>query len=447
MRKDRNIVLVVGGGLRQDVAFGTGTWAVRTPNLDAFAADGLKLGLMAASPAATPSLVSLFTGLHPRQHGLLDEGATVGRLHGWLGRFVEAGYYTAGVGRVALIADHLNEAAVVNDIASPWSGQCAYMRYLKSRGLVDRVTKQRNQRFSTKPFAYDNFGLTAPSDDVDGFITQQSLMLIESLPQDKPWILVIAYTGPGNDLPAPPAYLAKVKPDKLGGGFVPLDQRSSDDYADCPYPRALLQQLDTKTMATIRHHYLGRVAMFDNMMGLLADTLDRCGHGERTWVAITSDRGKLLGERGLLGHRSMLRPAVEVPLWLLPPQGVKRFPDPPQHGLMSTTDLAATLCMIGAVDAPHGSRGQCLLPAMHNRPVGRESVISEYGTRLLLATQRHRVVFDIETDQPRSLFDIVKDPRQQNDLIGRPDELVLLDMLRYQLAGALLPLRPTRWAA
>lgn len=452
MREDRNMVVILTGGLRADMVARHHDWPLRTPNLNIMANQGLAMTGTTASPATTPARISLLTGLSPRQHGITDEGMAVDRLGGWVKQLDDVGYHIAGVGQVDLILEHLHEAAVVGDLNTADVNNCAYMRYARHRGLIDRARHQRNQRLEHGPFELDNFGLTSPSDDVDGFITHQALMTIEHLPKNKPWCLIVAYTGPGNDLPAPPAYLQRVDTKKLAKGFVPIDQRTADDYAESPYPRTRLQRLTPAKITEIRANYLARVAMLDNMLGLMRDTIERFGHAHDTWTLMASDAGRLLGERGLLGHRSMLGPAVSVPLWVIPPKGFASADTPREltalnHRLIGTADWVASLCRIAMVDPPPGCNGQSLLPAMAGEVVGHEAVLSEFGTRLMLETMQHRVSFDIETDRPLSLFDLVKDPQEKNDLINTPQELMLMDMLRYQLGGLLMPLRPIRGAA
>lgn len=449
MRKRRNLLVILTGSMRSDAFGASGAWPLRTPHLDALAEYGMAFSAVTASPLATPSMASLLTGLHPRQHGLLDDDAAATAADiaplTFIKQLIDGGYRAFGVGRVSPIASLLDRACVVQDDGDQVHA-CDYLKWMDRRGLVSRVMRQRTQRQRTGPYEMDAAGLIAPTDDIDGFIIQQATEMMEHLPPNKPWVLIVAFSGPGNDLPAPPQYLNHVPPLKADR-FVAVDMRNIDHYAELTHPRTLVQKLTPAKLLEIRRHYLARVMLIDQAVGLLRQSLERHHQGGTTWIALASDRGKLLGERGVVGNQSLLGPAVSVPLWVLPPDGlvaadVQSDPALTSHELISTIDLAPTLCAIAGVDPPSGSPGESLLSAFRGEIVGRPAAISEYANRLMLETMQHRVVFDIDTEQPRALFDLLNDPDERCDLVGTPEGLGVTDMLRWQLAGSLMRLRP-----
>lgn len=447
MTVDRNLLILLTGGMRSDVFSHVAAWPVNTPHFDDLATWGVGLAATAVSPAAGPANLSMWTGLHPRQHGLLDEGPLLTGRRTWAHQLAEAGYHVVGVGQIDGIAEACAERCPVGHLSSLNDEDCAYLQHMHRRGLLDRVQQQRSRRLESGPFEMDAFGLTGPGDDVDVFIAQQASLAIETLPRDKPWALIVSFTGPGNDLPAPDRFLKQIDTAALHRAFAPANLATIDTYAEIPYPRTLIQQLNGERVAAIRQHYLARVSLLDEGLGLMRSTLDRCEQAERTWISLCSDRGQLLGERGLIGHRSLLGPAVSVPLWLLPPEMMdlpirqhREFDVP--HRLVSPVDLAATVCAIAGADPPPGCVGESILPAIHQREVGRDRVLCEYGTRLMLETMSHRIIYDVESQQPRALFDLVRDPQERDDLVDTTTALGVLDMLQWELAAALLPLRP-----
>lgn len=444
----RNLLVILTSGQRPDAFSHIGSWPLNTPQLDAIAKSGVALAAVTASPATAPGLTTLFTGLHPRQHGVLDDGLdTHAPIGGWVRQLIEAGYHAVGVGRIAPIAHQLHDSCIVADPGSLDPRGCSYLSAVEGRGILLRILRQREQRMKTGPFELDAPAI-APTDDIDGFIAQRARQMIERLPTDRPWVCIVSFTGPGNDLPAPSYYFNKVDSPKLTERFIPADLRKLDYYAETVYPRALTQRLNADAIAHIRRHYLARVTLIDHAIGVLRDAIDRNGHTPRTWISFTSDHGMMLGEKGLVGHRATLGAALYVPLYFLPPAGLPAR-DParvPSNGLISSVDFVATLCAIAGVDAPRGCTGHSLLPAMHGEDVGGDCVISEYGTRLILETLQHRGVFDVETQKLRALFDLLKDPDERNDLADHPEAMNVSDMLRWTLANALMRLRPIRAA-
>jgi len=444
-----NILVILTGGQRGDALGAAGVWPIDTPHFDALASDGLALTAITPSPARTPALVSMYTGLHPRQHGVFDDWAHPPRVAGWLACLREVGYRTAGVGRVGIVADQLDEQRIVAEPHATDPDACEYLRYARSAGLYAQVKTQRET--ARRAALFDPaVGVADPTDDVDGFITDAAVRMIERLPTDRPWCLVVAYTGPGNHLPAPPAYLDCVDSRALRESFVPAAVGTLDEVGDFHLPRTMLQRLEPDDAAMIRRHYFARNALIDCGVGMLRDALDRHGHARRTWTVLSSDRGELLGERGAFAGLSFLGSAAYVPLWVRPPSpgpeadhaNDERFRA--ADGLISSTSLAATLGDIARADPPVGCVGRSVLPALGGGRLGGDLVVSEFGDRLMAETLQYKAVFDVPTGKLRLLFDMVVDADERTNLIDTPKAKNATDMIRSRLVGHLMRLRPMR---
>lgn len=437
------MLVILCRGLRVDAFGDAGVWPIVTPHLDNLVDHGLAFNAVAASPGAGPAWVSLLSGLHVRQHGLVDDAGRSPRINGWLAPLREGGYHTVGVGELGWVARQLDEMRMVGPITQTRGGSCEYLRFATKVGLSLPVQAQRQHRMRQGPFGMGR-GLEEPTHDVDGFIGSAAVSMIERLPRNKPWCMTIGLTGPGNDLPAPQLYEHVLEPDRLTRPFTPVDMRSVEQLAWFDYPRHLLQGVDPSEAARIRQHYLARVCMLDAMVGMLRDAIDRHGHAANTWIVLAGDRGCLLGEHGLYGGTSFVTGQANTPLWLLRPTGMNRTDPSAQQAddlLISTVDLAPTLCAIGQTDAPAEWPGRSLLPAAAGEAVGSPVTISEYRRRIMLETMRHKVAFDLDEQAPRLLFDLVTDQQEKRNLIESPAAANVLDRLRVQLSEALLPLR------
>jgi arylsulfatase A-like enzyme len=201
------------------------------------------------------------------------------------------------------------------------------------------------------------------------------------------------------------------------------------------------------------------VALVDHGIGRLRQALSKRPDQPQCWTVLASDHGVLLGEHGLVGHRSFLAGAVETPLILTPPPRVHRGDTttaeakPIEHsdGLVSTADMAATIAALGGCDVPAATAGRSLLPVFNDETpqtlAGRLGAISEFGQRLMIETERHKMVVDVETFEPLAIFDLRADPDEMVNLVDTAAGCNHVDALRFRIAAALLPLRAKIGAA
>ncbi|MCE9592494.1 MAG: sulfatase-like hydrolase/transferase [Planctomycetes bacterium] len=440
----RNIIVVLPHGLRSDAVGDCRVWPLSTPNMEKLAARGSRLVASTACPADPGGMVSLLTGLHARQHGYVEPLTGPVAVEGWPSLLAESGYHVAGAGLVGAIEPSLREAVIVEPVDVLDSARCRYVAAMKQKGQWDAVRQQRRQRLRFGPFEPDRLMLE-PDDDVDGFIAAEAARLLANMPEDKPWALVVCFTGPGNDLPPPPLYESVADRDALRAGYILADFTKLDHVAELDYPRVMLQRLEPDRLARIRADYLGRVALIDHGIGRLASTLETRGDAGRTWTVMSSDRGMLLGEHGLIGYRSFLAPAVEVPVIIAPPapgraEGAEEVPD----GLVSTVDVAATIAALAACDVPSYLAGRSLLPTLQGDPVYpalHGGLVAEFGRRLMLETERYRLIFDVVEQRATGLYDLLNDPQEATNIVDSATGRNLLDSMRWRLGDALMPLR------
>jgi arylsulfatase A-like enzyme len=459
----RNLLIFLAHGLRSDVISDgspSGYWPLSTPNLLKMSQRGLHVIASAASPSDPGAMATLLTGLHARQHGCLEPSAKAWEVEGFAHWLKEAGYFVAGVGCVGAMRSALDASVIVGDVNDPEPMGCDYLHAAKMRGVALAVVQQRKQRLRSGLFEPDRL-LMEPEHDIDGFITAEAVKMMERLPggpgagvgDDTPWAMIVGFSGPGNDLPPPPLYEGIVSPRVLERGFVPADFRGVDALAELDLPRTMLQRLEPWRVGRMRADYLGRVSLVDFGVGQVVNAMQQRPDVTRTWCVLASDRGCLLGEHGLFGHRSFLCPAIETPLLVRAPRATRV---PPSDVLVSTVDVAATIAALAGADVPAAvaAVGRSLLPLMSDE--AREDkdmaalavpeapgggLVSEFGTRLMLETKRHKVVFDVRNHQVLGLYDLLNDPEERENLAEKMTGRNLLDALKWRVGEALMPLR------
>jgi arylsulfatase A-like enzyme len=200
-------------------------------------------------------------------------------------------------------------------------------------------------------------------------------------------------------------------------------------------------------VAKLRSDYLGRAALVDHGIGAFVRAARRRPDAPRTWVVASADHGKLLGESGLLGHRSFLFPAIDVPV-VVASLGAPK-PDPPDRRrcdvFASTVDVVATIAALAGCDLPKACVGRSLLPAAQGQALStlasEVGCLSEFGRRLMLQTDRYKIVLDVDTRQVTGVYDLLNDPQEKRNLTESVLGCNLMDALRWRVADALLALR------
>lgn len=438
----RNLVIVLAHGLRSDALSDDRSWPLYTPAFEKLAQRGCRMVATSAAPTDAGGLTSLLTGLHPRQHGIYTDGPPPHLAHAlprWLG---DAGYHVAGVGCVEPVKRWLHESTAVASVDELDPERCAYWSAMGEKHLTDALRQQREQRARSGPFEPHRL-LLEPEDDIDGFIGREAAAMVQRMPTDKPWALLVMFSGPGNDLPPPTLYESVVEASALQSGFTPVNLRNLDALAEPAYPRSMLQRLEPHAVGRIRADYFGRVSLIDFCLNRLMRGMNERPDQDQTWTLLSSDRGHLLGEHGLIGPRSFLAGAVEVPMVIAPPPSGPTPDATVLDGLVNSVDFAATAAILGSCDQPPVMAGRSLLPmlsaegALDDPPGGN---LSEFGDRLMLETERFRVIFDRSTRHCMALYDLLYDPDERANLAETPRGRNLIDALRWRVADALMPL-------
>ena len=112
--------------------------------------------------------------------------------------------------------------------------------------------------------------------------------------------------------------------------------------------------------------------------------------------------------------------------------------------LLSTVDIAATVASICGCDLPRAAVGRSLLPIIKSQRLDGQSwpgCISEFGQRLMLETERHKIVFDTDRHEPIGLYDRLIDPDEHHNIVNDIAAASVLDSLRSRLGDILLGLR------
>jgi arylsulfatase A-like enzyme len=255
-------------------------------------------------------------------------------------------------------------------------------------------------------------------------------------------VLHLSYVNPPWPYLAPAPFHKLFRRKDIG----PIRHGPQDGTADeHPVVRAYREHDECRSFArddVVRHvrpAYMGLVAQVDYHVGRMLDALESMGRMRDTLIVFTSDHGEFSGDRGLGEKELLYDEIVRVPMIVMDP-------DPRADATRGTADVRfvegidVLPTIVAALDipgSPHRVEGCSLLPLVRSDaiPAWRDAVFSEldYGFRrartVLGRGVRDCRAFMVRTGEWKyvhwqgfrpQLFDLARDPLEQNDLGADP---------------------------
>jgi arylsulfatase len=444
-----NILLLMADQHRADVLGCAGDPVVRTPHLDALAAEGIRFGnVHCQGPLCMPARASFLTERYVRDHGVSENRwDTPHHLPTFLHPIRDAGYHTACIGKMHLwvhgrggtgrerVTDARQRAAdmvgygfdepieTLGKLASARIGS-EYGDHLAARGLTGTYRDwiaRRHYGGATLPNWTTGCIPLPATDYIDAWHGERVARWIEQYDRDLPWLLWVGFPGPHDPWDAPREYL-----DRYRGTAIPMPRtlRRPDIPDHGPFRAFLSYWLWTHSdsagftdeqVQEVRRHYYAGISVIDDAVARIRRALADTGQADNTWILYTSDHGEMMGEHRMLMKMVFYEQATTVPLIIRPPLGT----DPAVvEDLVEQLDIPATVRAIAGAGARDGFEGRPLLdgsgrPAVRPRPV----VHSENFGMAMARTDRYKLVYHEDTLTPGQLFDLAEDPAEDTNLV------------------------------
>jgi arylsulfatase A-like enzyme len=423
-------LLVTIDSLRADHVGAYGNPQVRTPSLDALAAEGVRFSAAVANqPDGTPAHATIFAGVYPATHGVRTPMVDLlpADLPTLAETLAERGYATAGIfswlSYEPAYSGLERGFQVYSDLTVNRPSYLADSRTSTLMATYRRLTSLLALPGAMEPRA-------AFSDEVaeqlDGKADVTSAGAAGWLAEHRdrarltgqPFFLWLHYFDPHYPYTPPPPH-DQVEPDGCGdcpdGGLETIRRLRSAPNPD----------LRPAEVNRLLQHYDGEIAFTDQQFGRLLEFLRRNGLDQNTLVIVVGDHGESFGEKGHWLHGGSLHDAeVHIPLLM-------RFPGRLPAGkvvdaVAQQVDLAPTILDLLGYPAPARAEGRSLVPLVHDREDGADRfAVAEVGSRAVVSivTRDWRLLQNTESGAVE-LYRAHDDPDSLRDLADAEPEVV-----------------------
>jgi arylsulfatase A-like enzyme len=408
-----NVVFVFADQWRLQTCGYAGAPDVRTPHIDALAAQSLNLAQATSGwPVCCPYRASLLTGQYPLTHGVFVNDVPIGSDAIGLGQaFSDADYDTAYIGKW-----HADGHGRSQPIAPErrfgfdyWKVlECTHDYNASAYYEGDSTTKQYWQ-------GYDAFAQTR---DAQEYIRARS--------DDKPFLLALSWGPPHDPYDTAPAAF-----------------RALYDPATLQLRPNVPPEMEADARRRLAGYYAHCTAL-DECIGALLSTLEETGLADNTIFVFTSDHGDMLGSQGAWQKQRPWEESVRVPFLLRYP---RRFGAAGRRvdALLNSMDIMPTLLGLCGAAIPDTVEGLDFTPALDggDDPSGGAALLAcfqpfgqytrQQGGREFRGVRTRRHTYVRALDGPWLLYDNEADPYQMRNLVNAAEYSEVQQTLEREL--------------
>ena len=371
---------------------------VRTPNLDALAAEGTLCTRNFANTAPCgPSRASIHTGMYQQNHRVIANGTPLDERHtNWALEARRAGYQPALFGYTDTTRHPQRAGATPDDteVDEVWDGVLpgldpvvllgkafwapdSWVAWLRQKDypLPERLMDLYTRASTDGEDAGDAPApLAVPAELHDTwFLVDQVLDYIKGRAG---WCVHLSLLRPHPPWLAPAPYHRMYPPADLPP-FVRAPSLD-EEAARHPYMAAALAEKHAKAPADemrLRHMqagYFGLMTEVDHNLGRLFDALRASGAWRDTLIIFTSDHGEQMGDHWLIGKLGYFDQSFATPLIVFNPAAPEAQRGTRLSAFTESVDIMPTILDWLGVDIPAQCDGASLLPATRTGSLGED---------------------------------------------------------------------------
>jgi len=386
-----NVLFVTLDQFRADSLSCAGHPLVRTPHLDALAAEGVRFArhYSQAAPCA-PGRAALYTGTYQMNNRVVANGSPLdSRLDNVAFMAQRAGYHPVVFGYTDQAADPRQITDPADPRWSNWEGVLpgfeellclderheAWLQWLRELGYEGDATTDPDIALATEHERPAEHSVTQ-------FLTDRFLAWLHDQGRGadaQPWFAHLSFIRPH------PPY------DAAGHFATMYDPAACPPALPAPLPLHPLHDVllnvawvsaptDPAEVAQLRAQYYGMISEVDHHLGRIVAALRERGEWDDTLVVITSDHGEQLGDQGLVQKCGYFEASYHILCIVRDPHGVAG--EVIEH-FTENVDIAPTICDAIGLPVPQQCDGFPLTPFLRGEqpPLWRDEAHYEWDWR------------------------------------------------------------------
>ncbi len=415
-----NVIILYADDWRFDTLSCAGNPVVKTPNIDALAKDGFRFTHGCVTTAICGvSRATLFTGQWMSRHGNTSFNAfKTPWSETYPGLLRENGYWTGHVGKW-----HNGIFPVKNfDFGRAYSGT----HWIKEKdGSMTHVTKKNEN---------------------------DAMEFLENRPQDKPFVLTLAFFATHAEDQNPKQFLPQPESMSLYKDIeIPIPKTATDE-AFRKLPEFIANEknesrvrwhwrFDTpEKYQTMMKNYYRMATEVDTVCGKVVAELRKQGVYDNTLIIFTGDNGYYHGEHGLADKWYPHQESIRVPLIIRDPRMPENLRGKTDDHFALNVDLAPTILGATGIKAPATMQGRDLDALYSGKPADdwrseffyehaiiKDKTFIPASEALVRKDWKYFHWPDFDREQ---LFHIAEDPFEENDVVKASENATVLNEMR-----------------
>jgi len=428
-------ILIVFSDQQNTLTLGCyGNEHMNTPNIDKLADEGMRFdNSISPWPMCTPYRAMLMTGKYPFKSGVATN--TVAPKEGipMMGEiFKNAGYLVGLTGKW-----HLWFGGHVNIPEEYRGGFVDYWNevYPKEYQLDGKFDKKKLPKERIEEFGEHYFADVHTDNAIDFFKRAKA--------EDKPFLLVVAWNPPHPPYEAPKKFLEAKSTENIP---VPKTVKNpSPNFPGGAKSTSVAKGLedifddDKILIDKVLRPYFASCEALDFEFGRMMQSLKDLGMEENTIVIYTSDHGEQGGAHQLTQKFKPFEESIKVPFIIKYPKSIQSKSTTDR--LMTPMDIIPTLLSLAGVKYDENDYdGKSMLKTLKSEDDSNapDAVLIMSVDSCWRGVRTKQYTYAERLDKAWVLYDNLKDPLQEVNLVGNPEYAKILKDLKSQMKTLLI---------